>query len=179
MNDIEQRIEALERKNRTLARVLTAVLVAGAGIGVMGARSSDVTDLVKTRRLEIISEAGNATVVLGTVNSGGMVRTQNDANEMLAVVGSTQAGGGAITTYDGTGNKSISFGATNYGTGAISTFSPTGAALVRIVATSTGAGALSTYNDRGEHLLSLSTTDDGAGIITSMARNGIVKASWP
>jgi hypothetical protein len=177
--NIEQRITTLEIQNRRLSRVLIAVLVLGTGVGVMGARSSDIADVVRARRIEIVSESGTPTVVLQTASTGGTVWTRNEAEEMLAVIGATATGGGAISTYDGMGRKSISFGATKYGTGAISTFSPTGAALVRIAATSTGAGTVSTYNDRGEGLLSLSTTDDGAGIIASFTRNGAVKKQWP
>ena len=36
--NIEQRIKALEIQNRRLSRALTAVLVLGVGVGVMGAR---------------------------------------------------------------------------------------------------------------------------------------------
>ena len=74
MATLEERLELLEKSARRyrLATVgLLMVLVAGVTMGQTG---SDISDVVKTRRLEVYNAAGKiTTAIVNTEDGGGLV----------------------------------------------------------------------------------------------------------
>lgn len=157
---IEQRMTRLEKQNRNLKLTMGGMLMAAVGALVMGqaaAPGDDVPNIVRARRIEVVSEEGRPVVVLGM----------------------TATGAGTVTTLDGKDNKIVSLGATRGGEGTITTGNRKGHELVKIGVTTEGEGVVITSNADGKKLIEIGVTTDGQPKIYTFKPDGSHKAQWP
>ncbi|HOA75517.1 MAG TPA: hypothetical protein PL151_10115 [Phycisphaerae bacterium] len=157
---LEQRIEKLERQNRTLKLAVASMLLAGVGALIMGQATTggtDVANLIRAHRIEIVSADGKPAVVLGM----------------------TAGGTGTVTTLDAKENKIVSLGVTKNGEGTITTGNSRGRDLVRIAVTTEGEGVLITNNADGKKLVEIGVTTEGDPKIYTFKPDGSTKAQWP
>ena len=86
MDRIEARLDALEGKVRRYRNAAVVLVVTLAGVVLVGATTDDgIQDVVKTRRLELINESGEATGALYTFRGGGNLVLKNKAGKNVVV----------------------------------------------------------------------------------------------
>lgn len=131
---IEERLSELERSSRrwcSLAFGLGAVLAVTVGIacsrGMAG--KSEVTDVVRTRKLEILNEEGQSLILLSAsqesagliirdasggplvallgANDTGLMSVSNGAGITGATIQTGEGGGGILTIYNGLKNEAV------------------------------------------------------------------------
>ena len=118
MKTVEQRLESLEksaRRYRLATVVLALVIVAGVTMGQTG---SDISDVVKTRRVEVYDDAGNMVVLIANTEHGGMMGVSNVAGEPKVAIANTERGG-AVEISNKTGESIVTLSADEYGNGVV------------------------------------------------------------
>lgn len=158
--NMEERIGRLERQNRNLKIVLGGLTACGAVALLMGQAApagDDVANIIRARRVEIVSSEGRPAIVLGM----------------------TAGGTGTVTTLDAKENKIVSLGVTRGGEGTITTGSGKGNELVKVGVTTEGEGVLITNNAEGKKLIEIGVTVDGLPKIYTFKPDGAIKSQWP
>ncbi len=104
MSDLEERVVQLETvvgRWRNLTLLLALIM---AGVVITGAAGPDVTEVLRTRRLEIVNGAGKNTVVIdaGQPGAGGSVSVANQNGEVRARLRASRGemGPGGFHTLD-------------------------------------------------------------------------------
>ena len=144
MDRIEARLDALEGKVR---RYRNAAVV------LVGATTDDgIQDVVKTRRLELINESGEATGALYTFRGGGNLVLKNKAGKNVVVAGPVYGTlGGELGIYFKSGHPMLT--AKNhpdgYG-GIVRLYNKTGEEIVQLRADEYGNGVVGAYNRKGK-----------------------------
>ena len=125
---IEERIERVEKQNRRLKWVVTALCVVGVSAFVAGqAAPEGVPDVIKAKKFEVINEVGLPVVALRSWDKlGGGIDTWNHQGQSLFAVGANDAGDGSVATFNAEGKELVHLSATEGGTGAVAVFDPTG-----------------------------------------------------
>lgn len=203
METLERRVAALEvsaRRWRTLSLSLIAGTAGLVGLGAARfdppARSDDISELVRARRIEILGVRGSPTIILESAGEAGAIRIHNDGGRQLVRLGTeaSEDSAGLIETFRGDDeSRLVSIGANRIGRGEITTFGPRGEAFVSIgsggvggiiathsetgrdlvrIGSVNGNGTLRTFNNSGEALVNLGVTRSGQGTVATYDGRG-------
>jgi hypothetical protein len=162
----EQRLNKLERQNKRMKKGMIGMVLAGISLLVMAqAAPPKVHDLIRAKKIEVVSDKGQTVISLEGWEHGGMISTYNKKGLNLTSVAANDGGDGLITTYNSKGKKLVDITATEDDTGSISTYNSKGKYLVDITATKNG-GAITTFDSKGKKLIAITTTKNGGAITT-------------
>jgi len=98
MNDVELRLQALETQVRRWRRTTACLAVFGlAALSLSASRTQDATDILRTRRLEVLRPDGQLAVVLGGNSAGGgLVELRRGESAELVLALSAESDGGVM-----------------------------------------------------------------------------------
>jgi hypothetical protein len=164
---IMSRLERLERQNRRMRRALAALLpltllsglLAFLGQGTFSCSAggnAPAADVLRVKRLEILSEKGVPAVVLSADQRGwGKIVTLRDDQQQLVQIASTDEGGTvAVAGARGSLRAALGVAKQDY-------------------------GSVFTFDGKNQRLLALGTAAFGDGAVFSYDRVGNVKKMWP
>jgi hypothetical protein len=135
MNDLEQRLDRLERSNRryrfglaVCLGLLVVLVTAGFATQLPEPRPQEpeVQDTIKARNIQLIGANDVPIVELSDINGNGAVTTFNREGDILVLLGITTTNHGAVATFDGDGGLLVETGANSEGGGRIRTFDAEG-----------------------------------------------------
>jgi hypothetical protein len=170
---IEQRFNRLERQNKHMKKGMIGMVLAGISLLVMAqAAPPKVHDLIRAKKIEVVSENGQKVISLHSWKHGGWISTYGTKKNTLSILSADDVGGGNFVTYNSKGKDLVELSSTKSGNGIISTYSAKGKGLVKITATPEGSGAISTYNSKGKELVSITSTTTDDGSISTYDING-------
>jgi len=138
MATIEQRLEQLEASTKHLEKsqkryrfatigLLCLLCLGGAGVS-MGQTSSDIVDVLKCRKLEVVGlRTGEPAITLTQNSNGGMMllNSVNEENKGFVIVAMTRSGG-LIRTVSAKGKKACDIDIDDESNGYIGVYSDEG-----------------------------------------------------
>jgi len=176
----EERLNRLERQNRRLKYWTVVMVLAGLALLIMGqALPPKVHDLIRAKKIEVVSESGTRVILLESWARGGWISTFNEKGKILFDASATDKGSGTIHIFNSQGKEIVGLSATASGNGIISTFSSEGKTIVKISATRESSGVISTYDAGGTPLIGITARTNGEGAIVQYNRAGIPSRVWP
>ncbi len=134
MQTIEERLDQLEKRNKRLTAALAVLGVAICAVVTMAATGAKDGEFDKVWADTVVAKS---------------VYTTNDANKIVATLGSNDAGHGLIQTMSAQGKDMVMLGSTDTG-GAIAVFNKTGEGVVQLRADEYGNGVVYAGNRKGE-----------------------------
>lgn len=135
MNDLEQRLERLERANlryrfglAVCLGLLVVLVTAGFAAQLPQPRveEPEVQDTIKARNIQLIGANDVPIVEISDINGSGAVTTFNRDGDFLVLLGITTTNHGAVATFDGDGGLLVETGANAEGGGRVRTFDSEG-----------------------------------------------------
>jgi hypothetical protein len=111
---IEQRLTDLERKANRFRNAFVLTVLTLAGVVLLGATTDDVQDVVRTKRLEVLNEAGDI-AILADGNGDGLLTVNSKAGKNLIHAGSSEDGNGLLKVSSKTGKNLIYAGGSEDG----------------------------------------------------------------
>ncbi len=183
--DIHKRLDALERSNRRYKRAMAGVVTGLLALVFIAAGPSDVQEVIKAKRLELIGQSGQPVMVAEAGGYGGMLTMKNMQQNVVVAIGAQKAGGGVMGVGNGEGlpvglleasesggiitmrrpdNKvAVVAGALNQGA-TVAVNAPDGR-TVFIAKAQTNGGEMSLYNSKGNLALSTLAVESGGGFV--------------
>ncbi len=167
----EERLDQLERQNRSLRRAMTGMTILILSLAILGASSpGNVPDVVEARAFHVVDGEGKVFAKLegSTGEETGVVGslvTLNKEGRRLVQITSNTYGAGMVVTLDGDGHELVQVAATAEGKGAITTRDGKGQDLVQLGSTRSGAGTVTTLNSDGKDLAVMTASKTGEGMI--------------
>ena len=157
MNDLESRIQKLERSRRryrwfsiviSLMLVVTVVFGAGLSIALTGGLVFYRSLELQTHHIKIVDADGNVVVEIGSAKDGdgGLIKTLNSSGETLVLISATTDGEGVVKTQNGEGQDLVILGVTTDGKGMVKTLNGEGQDLVSLRTMKDGRGAVVVYD---------------------------------
>ena len=159
----------MDCKQKFLYTLLGAgIMVVGITIGqfitpTLDAQSNGVSDKIVCRTLEVVDEAGNRMIVLGSEAMGNALVVL-DKRGLPALTLKHTRGGNAVVVYDERGAPAATLGSTPKSNLVIVTDRRTGNPAVRLGATNGGGNLVAVSDKTGEPAVILSSVPKGNGI---------------
>ncbi|MDG2054874.1 MAG: hypothetical protein P8J86_09210 [Phycisphaerales bacterium] len=173
----DTRIESLETQVRTLKRMLLGVfglVVVGVLLGWATPRTSP--DVLRSKRLEILSDNGTPVVVLEASrvfdsvdqegHFAGKLILQNDDGKQNASLGPGDFGGGSLSINNKDSVTVVALGSSINNGGSAFVNNSTGKTSAAISSSPTGAGWLTVNSKDGNRVVALGVRQDGGNVIT-------------
>jgi hypothetical protein len=168
--DVEARIEALtgELANlRERVRRLRGAAALGAAaclVVLLTGATHETIDVLRTRRLEVLSPNGQTAISLAVTDDGnGAISLFDDAGHPLVALRVSEQGTGQVITFNRVGHQLVELGRAKDGEpGAVWVFDGAGRKLGAITSGPDGDGELRAYNRSG-HMLSILRGTQSAG----------------
>ena len=134
------------------------MVLAGISLLVMAqAAPPKVHDLIRAKKIAVVSDEGLPQIILGTSNLGGSIITLNSKAEIAITLGTDDSRNGLISTHSSKGKK-----------------------LVGIAASSpSGNGTIKTYDSGGSRLIAITSMTNGDETIVQLDRAGKARRVWP
>ncbi len=185
---LSERIDQLERENQRMRRALSALAATFAAAVLMGAAAfeepgvsgTEVVDLIRAKRVEIVGEDGSVAVELNHRDNFGRIALRDDQGRLAVWLAARPAHGGAIFTLNRGVNKLVELSATVDGQGVVSTYdSMSDRRLVDLIPNTRAGGAVVTYDGSGSRSMALSSSSDGLGVLAAYDRSGGLRKVWP
>ena len=112
--------------------------------------ASDVLEVVRTRQLEIVNEAGRSVVQVGSSGQSGLLVVKNKSDQVVVSANGVDGGNGALVLYDKSGEATVHAGVGPYENGgAIIIANKTGEAVVTLSVEEDGNGKVGVWNRKG------------------------------
>jgi len=167
---LEQRIECLEHQHHQTTRTLKrwratcALLVAAlVTIWVLGLKAeTPLSDVVRTKRIEIINDTGQTVVFMDAWLGGGWIHVANADGATIFSTRADHSGHGVVGAYDSQGQRTVMLGVDKNGAGRIVTKDKLGRQLLDISATTTG-GKIELNNVAGVSAATMRINHSGSG----------------
>ncbi len=170
---VEQRLEQLEKRNKSLTVALTMMAVVMCAVGTMaatGEKRGDF-DIVTARYINLKNETGDYVVRLRANPEGnGEISTHSAKGNDLVVLTATVDGNGMVTTYHPDGKTLVKLTGTVNG-GMVKTYQPNGKILVDLSSNDNG-GVVDVFNKKGEGIAQMYADEYGNGAVGSYDRKG-------
>ncbi len=112
MNDIHNRLAAIEKQNRILRIAVTALgcvmltVVAAAA----ATKPAEIWDKIKARHIELVDQDGNPLAVIEEVGGKGRITTRKSSGEKLIELGTDASGIGSLAIFGSKGTAIVSAG---------------------------------------------------------------------
>jgi len=104
---IEDRLNRLEKQNRTLRLAVGGLVMGALALGVLGlTQGNAVPDLIQAKKIQIVDESGSRLVEFGSRRGKGLIRTFNGEGQDLVRLGYT-GGEGSVVTFNGEGARVV------------------------------------------------------------------------
>ena len=112
MDELRERLAAIERQNRWLRLGVTAL---GCGLAVMLAagaapRADQTWETIRAQRIELVDDDGNALVVIDDAGGRGRISTLNAEGRKLAALGGDSTTAGSLAIYGSKGTAIVHAG---------------------------------------------------------------------
>ena len=119
MGTLEQRLNRLERQNKSMRCVLGAFGLLLAASLLWGA-SKPIPEIIQARRFEVINDQGKPAVALYHWNGGGGVMAVRDPEgKSKGTFAVAKEGDAYLLLNDGAGVNRVQMGTSNYGSGGV------------------------------------------------------------
>ncbi|NNF42043.1 MAG: hypothetical protein HKN62_03160 [Phycisphaerales bacterium] len=158
-----------------------SLLGGGLMLGGAGDEGSAPTDVIQTRRLEIVDDIGTVRLALGSNEEGGTLGVKDKLGRTIMLAGAGQHGGVLVVTRTETGQAAFTAGATRSG-GALQVFDASGVRVMDALATQDGGqltiaaagspGEPGPGARAGRPAVRLQVASDGSGRVESFGDTG-------
>jgi hypothetical protein len=177
--NIEQRLTALERRANSYRNSFVLLVVAVAGVVLIGATTADdVADVVRTKRLEVLNEAGKIAIAAVTQNGNGLLGIYSEAESPLIFAGAGPGGHGTLIINSKTRQPIATVGGMN-GHGLLQVNSETGETVISLSGEGSGEallsvnGSLHLNSETGEAMVVAGTGEEtGNGMLVIASKTG-------
>jgi len=172
MNQIELRIEKLEKNLRTYRLLFGLAVVAVCSLLLMSSgRKNDVPDIVKAKAFQIVDDNGNVLVLINKERGNGQVATYSTKGQKLVRLFTSDGGAGAINTFDPNGKLNFKVTRTTEGGGYMALYNSSENEVMEVGVTKSDAGYLQINDNLGNKLGWLTKASGGGGYLSLSANN--------
>ena len=182
MNNIELRMNRLEKQVRNY-RLVTFFLVAGiSAVSIMGFKDKDAPpDVVKAKAFQVVNNSGDVVAEMSIEKSNGLITTYTPSGKKLFQAFTSNGGGGGINTFDNDGQVNFKVTRTTDGGGYMALFNADRKEIFETGTTTANSGYFRVNDKYGEKLAWLTFTEGGGGYFSLMGRDNKeqIKLSTP
>ncbi len=182
MNNIEQRMNRLEKQVRTY-RLVTVFLVMGISAALfMGFKDKDTPpDVIKAKAFQVVNSNNDVLAEMSIEKGNGLITTYTQSGNKLFQAFTSDGGGGGINTFDKGGQVNFKVTRTTDGGGYMALFNADRKEVFEVGTTVSSSGYFRVNDKYGEKLAWLTFTEGGGGYFSLMGRNNKeqIKLSTP
>lgn len=182
MNNIELRMNRLEKQVRTY-RLVTVFLVMGISAALfMGFKDKDAPpDVIKAKAFQVVNSNNDVLGEMSIEKGNGLITTYTSSGQKLFSAFTSDGGGGGINTFDKNGQVNFKVTRTTDGGGYMALFNSDRKEIFEAGTTVANSGYFRVNDKYGEKLAWLTFTEGGGGYFSLMGRNNkeLIKLSTP
>jgi len=173
MDNIDLRLQALEKSNRHYKRIFASLIGAAIIISVFAFTRHEIPDTIQAKNFEVVNNSNQVLLRLTSLEGSGRAILFNKSGQKIIDMLPNNVDGGSFLVYDGKGNLNARITYTEGGGGSLGIYNGSAKQVIRLGNNTQGGGDFYVRGSSGEDRVRITSTETDAGSVVVYNNNNV------